>query len=101
MPGQDFATRFGERFGARPCCFSVHTAQATNMTLDATADSDGSRARVLENLFEARVEGGYIGDFAIDRYGDATLNTIGVYPIENGRLRLETAIAPPELLARR
>jgi hypothetical protein len=53
-------------------------------------------------MFEARVEDGYIGDFAIDRYGDATLNTIGVYRIENGRLRFETAIAPPpELLARR
>jgi branched-chain amino acid transport system substrate-binding protein len=100
--GQAFVKRFEDRFGARPCCFSVHTAQATHMMLDAIADSDGSRAQVLENLFEAQVEGGYVGDFEIDRYGDTTLNTIAVYRIEDGKLRFETAITPPaELLARR
>jgi branched-chain amino acid transport system substrate-binding protein len=100
--GRDFAARFEERFGARPCCFSVHTAQATHLMLDAIAESDGSRAEVLENLSEARVEGGYIGDFEFDRYGDTTLNTIGVYRIEDGDLVFETAITPPaELLARR
>jgi branched-chain amino acid transport system substrate-binding protein len=100
--GQEFAAEFEKRFGARPCCFSVHTAQATHMMLDAIADSDGSRGQVLENLFEARVEDGYVGDFEIDRYGDTTLNTIAVYRIEDGRLRFQTAITPPaELLARR
>jgi branched-chain amino acid transport system substrate-binding protein len=100
--GRAFATEFEKRFGARPCCFSVHTAQATHMMLDAIADSDGSREQVLENLFEASVDNGYVGDFEIDRYGDATLNTIAVYRIEDGRLRFQTAITPPaELLARR
>jgi branched-chain amino acid transport system substrate-binding protein len=100
--GREFAAEFERRFGARPCCFSVHTAQATHMMLDAIADSDGSRAQVLENLFEARVEDGYVGDFELDRYGDTTLNTIAVYQIEDGRLRFQTAITPPsELLARR
>lgn len=100
--GREFATEFEERFGARPCCYSVHTAQTTHMMLDAIADSDGSRAQVLENLFDARVEDGYVGDFEIDSYGDTTLNTIAVYRIEDGRLRFQTAITPPaELLARR
>lgn len=100
--GQAFAARFEERFGARPCCFSVHTAQATNMMLDAIAESDGDRRQVLEHLFDARVEGGYVGDFEIDRYGDTTRNTIAVYRIEGGQLRFEEAISPPaELLARR
>ncbi|MGH2798417.1 MAG: hypothetical protein ACRDNL_10320 [Spirillospora sp.] len=72
------------------------------MMLDAIADSNGTRAEVLENLFDARVEGGYVGDFEIDRYGDTTLNTIAVYRIEDGRLRFETAITPPaDLLARK
>jgi branched-chain amino acid transport system substrate-binding protein len=100
--GREFAAEFEKRFEARPCCFSVHTAQTAHMMLDAIADSDGSRGRVLENLFDARVEDGYVGDFEIDRYGDTTLNTIGVYRIEGGQLRFETAIRPPaELLARR
>jgi hypothetical protein len=100
--GRDFAAEFEDRFGARPCCFSVHTAQAAHLLLDAIADSGGSRAQVLEKLFEARVEDGYVGSFEIDRYGDTTLNTIAVYRIEGGRLRFQTAITPPpELLARR
>ena len=99
--GRDFAAEFEDRFGARPCCYSVHTAQATHLMLDAIADSGGSRAQVLEKLFEARVEDGYVGSFEIDRYGDTTLNTIAVYRIEDGRLRFQTAITPPpELLAR-
>ena len=57
---------------------------------------------MLENLFDARVDDGYIGDFEIDRYGDTTLNKIAVYRIVDGRLRFQTAITPPaELLARR
>ena len=100
--GREFAAEFERRFRARPCCFSVHSAQAAHMMLDAIADSDGSRAQVLENLFDARVEGGYVGDFEIDRYGDTTLNRIAVYRIVDGRLRFQTAITPPaELLARR
>jgi branched-chain amino acid transport system substrate-binding protein len=100
--GREFAAEFEERFGARPCCYSVHSAQAAHMMLDAIAESDGSRTQVLEHLFDARVEGGYIGGFEIDRYGDTTLNTIAVYRIEDGRLRFQTAIRPPAaLLARR
>ena len=72
------------------------------MIMDAIESSDGSRSQVTENLLDARVEEGYLGDFAIDRYGDTTLTTIGIYRIEEGRSRFETAIAPAaELLARR
>jgi hypothetical protein len=57
---------------------------------------------VRDNLLAARVEGGYLGDFAIDRYGDTTLTAIGVYRVEEGRLRFDTAIAPAaELVGRR
>jgi branched-chain amino acid transport system substrate-binding protein len=99
--GREFAAQFEERFSARPCCFSVHSAAAAHMVLDAIGDSGGSRARVLESLLDARVEDSFIGDFEIDRYGDTTLSTIGVYRIEGGRLRFKTAISPPdELLVR-
>jgi hypothetical protein len=72
------------------------------MILDAAEDSDGSRSRVTENLLDARVEDGYLGDFEIDRHGDTTLTAIGAYRIEDGKLRFHGALAPPaELLARR
>jgi branched-chain amino acid transport system substrate-binding protein len=100
--GREFASRFEERFGSRPCCFSVHAAQAAHMMLDAIAESGGDRARVREHLFETPVEDGYVGDFEIDGYGDTTLSTIAVYGLEDGRLRFQTAITPPpRLLTRR
>ena len=100
--GREFAERFKERYGSRPCCFSVHAAEAARMMLDAIATSDGSRSEVLENLFRASVDDGYVGNFSIDRYGDTTRTTIGVYRVKDGRLRFEKAIAPPaDLFARR
>jgi branched-chain amino acid transport system substrate-binding protein len=99
--GRDLSAKFEERFLSRPCCFAVQAAQTASMILDAIEGSGGSRSRVTERLLDARVEDGYLGDFEIDRSGDTTLNTIGVYRIEDGDLLFETAITPPaELLAR-
>ncbi|MGH2824749.1 MAG: branched-chain amino acid ABC transporter substrate-binding protein [Thermoleophilaceae bacterium] len=100
--GRELAAEFEERYSSAPCCFAVQAAQTASLIMDAIEGSDGSRSQVTENLLGARVEEGYLGDFEIDRYGDTTLTAIGVYRIEEGRLRFETAIAPPaELLARR
>lgn len=100
--GRRFAAEFERRFGQRPCCFSVHDAQGTQILLDAIAASGGRRAAVAEHVMRARVKGGLLGDFAIDRHGDTTLNTIAIYRIRDGQLRFETAINPaPELLARK
>jgi branched-chain amino acid transport system substrate-binding protein len=99
--GREFANRFEERFLTRPRAFSVHTAQAAQILLDAIADSGGSRAEVTKRVFGAQVEAGLLGDFEFDRFGDTTLNTIGVYRIEKGRLRFKTAISgQAERLAR-
>jgi branched-chain amino acid transport system substrate-binding protein len=99
--GRRFAAEFERRFSQRPCCFSVHDAQGARMLLDAIARSGGSRERVAENLMRSRVRDGLLGDFAIDRNGDTTLNTIAIYRIHGGRLRFETAITPAaELLGR-
>lgn len=100
-PGREFAERFNKRWGAHPCCFSVHAAQAARMMLDAIAASDGSRRQVLDHLFRTPVDDSYVGSFRIDRYGDTTRTTMGVYRVKDGRLRFETAITPPsDLLAR-
>jgi branched-chain amino acid transport system substrate-binding protein len=101
-PGREFAERFDERWGARPCCYAVHAAQAARMMLDAIAASDGSRRQVLAHLFRTPADDSYVGDFRIDRYGDTTRTTIGVYRVEGGRLRFQTAITPSaDLFARR
>jgi len=99
--GRRFSAEFEQRFSQRPCCFSVHDAQGTRMLLDAIAASGGHRDRVTENLMHSRVEDGLVGDFEIDATGDTTLSTMGIYRIEHGSLRFETAISPArELLGR-
>jgi branched-chain amino acid transport system substrate-binding protein len=99
--GRRFAAEFERRFSQRPCCYSVHEAQATAILLDAIAHSGGSRARVAENVMRTRVRGGLVGDFAFDRNGDTTLNTEGIYRIQGGKLVFETAITPAaDLLGR-
>jgi branched-chain amino acid transport system substrate-binding protein len=100
--GRELAAEFEERYSSAPCCFAVQAAQSASMIMDAIESSDGSRSQVTENLLDARVEGGYLGDFAIDGDGDTTLSAIGVYRIEEGRLHFDTAIEPAaKLLARR
>jgi branched-chain amino acid transport system substrate-binding protein len=99
--GRKFAAEFVRRFSQRPCCFSVHEAQAARILLDAIAVSGGSRARVSEAVMGARVKGGLIGDFAIDANGDTTLNEMGIYRIDEGRLRFGGAVTPAaDLLGR-
>ena len=53
--GRRFAAEFTKRFSQRPCCFSVHDAQATQMLLDAIASSGGDRARVAQAVMTAEV----------------------------------------------
>jgi branched-chain amino acid transport system substrate-binding protein len=99
--GRAFATEFARRFSQRPCCFSVHEAQATRILLDAIAGSDGRRARVTDAVMHARVSDGLIGDFAIDANGDTTLNEMGMYRMRDGALRFEGTVTPPaDLLGR-
>lgn len=99
--GREWAAEFTRRFSQRPCCFSVHEAQATRMLLDAIARYGGDRSRVSEAVMTTEVRKGLIGDFSIDRNGDTTLNQMGMYRIREGRSHFETVIRPaPELLAR-
>ena len=101
-PGRRWAEAFRRRWGAAPCCYAVHAAQAMTLVLDAIAASDGSRAGVLRALQAARVRGGLVGDFRFDRFGDSTLTTIAAFRIGGGRLRHETTLeVPRELLTRR
>ena len=55
----------------------------------------------LEHLFETPVDDSYVGNFRIDRYGDTTRTTMGVYRVKDGKLEFDTAVTPPaDLFAR-
>ena len=70
-------------------------AQAAEVLLDAIARSDGTRAVVVEELFNTRVTGGILGSFSFDRYGDITPATVGLYSIRNGALVLDGVVRVP------
>jgi branched-chain amino acid transport system substrate-binding protein len=70
-------------------------AQAAEVLLDAIARSDGTRAGVVEELFDTRVTGGILGSFSFDRYGDITPATTGLYSIRNGALVVDGVVRVP------
>jgi hypothetical protein len=62
--------------------------QTTELVLDAIARSDGTRASVLEELRNAEVEDGILGDFRIDRHGDITPARLAIFRV--------TGATPPD-----
>ncbi|HVH42921.1 MAG TPA: hypothetical protein VM925_11280 [Labilithrix sp.] len=59
------------------------------------ARSDGTRAVVVEELFDTRVTGGILGSFSFDRYGDITPAAIGLYSIRDGALVVDGVVRVP------
>ena len=81
--------------------YSVTTAQAVEVLLDAIAASDGTRASVTEQLLKVRVKDGILGSFEFDANGDRTSAAVTMYRIEEGKPRVQAVITPPaELVGR-
>ena len=82
--------------------YSITTAQAAEVLLDAIAASDGTRASVSEQLLKVRVKDGILGSFEFDANGDTTSGAVTMYRIEKGKPRVHAVITPPaELVGRR
>jgi branched-chain amino acid transport system substrate-binding protein len=63
---------------------AVYAAQATEVLLDAIARSDGTRASVVDELFETRVRNGLLGAFGFDANGDITESPVTVMRVARG-----------------
>jgi len=69
--GATFANDFKKTLGGKPIDpYAIYGAQAAQVLLDAIADSDGTRAAVIDNLFKTKVSNGYLGTFNINENGD-------------------------------
>jgi branched-chain amino acid transport system substrate-binding protein len=79
---RDMGTFNAPVFGVLPA------GQTTELVLDAIARSDGTRASVLEELRNAEVEDGILGDFRIDRHGDITPARLAIFRV--------TGATPPD-----
>jgi branched-chain amino acid transport system substrate-binding protein len=69
--GATFANDFKKTLGGKPIDpYAIYGAQAAQVLLDAIANSDGTRAKVIESLFSTKVKNGYLGTFNINENGD-------------------------------
>lgn len=75
--------------------YLVETAQAAEVLLDAIARSDGTRAVVVEELFDTRVSGALVGSFSFDQYGDIAPATVSLSSIRNGTLAVDDVVRVP------
>lgn len=73
----------------------AEAAQAADVLLDAIARSDGTRAVVVEELFNTRVTGGILGSFSFDQYGDITPATVALYSVRNGAVVVDGVVRVP------
>ena len=96
--GQGFAKAFESAIGGPVDPYSITTAQAAEVLLDAIAASDGTRASVAEELLRVRVEDGILGSFEFDANGDMTAGGVTMYLIERGAPRIRAAFVPPTRL---
>jgi branched-chain amino acid transport system substrate-binding protein len=70
---QKFITDFKTKLNGKPVDpYAILGAQAARVMLDAIANSDGSRAGVISEVFKTKVNNGLIGSFEINQNGDIT-----------------------------
>jgi branched-chain amino acid transport system substrate-binding protein len=98
--GAEFADAFREaKLQGKPIDpYAIYGAQAAQITLDAIAASDGTRADVIAKLFETNVTDGLLGSFEINENGDpsgAEGAVVGftIYRATD-KLETETTISP-------
>ena len=73
----------------------AEAAPATEVLLEAIARSNGTRASVVEELFETRMKGGTLGSFSFDRRGDITPARIALFTIHNGAVVVDGVVRVP------
>lgn len=98
--GQRFVAEFEKAVAGRVSPFSIATAEATEVLLDAIGRSDGTRASVTKELFKTRVQDGILGTFSFDRNGDATAGAVTIFRVEKGKETVFAVITPPPSLVR-
>jgi len=98
--GHRFVARFEQALGRPAEAYSVATAQAAEVLLDAIASSDGTRASVNANVLETKVRNGILGSFSFDRNGDTTAGAVTIYRVAGGQPKVFAVITPPPSLVR-
>jgi branched-chain amino acid transport system substrate-binding protein len=98
--GRRFVMRFEQALGRPAEAYSVATAEAAEVLLDAIARSNGTRASVTANVLGANIRNGILGNVSFDRNGDTTAGAVTIYRVVGGLPRVFAVITPPPSLVR-
>jgi ABC-type branched-subunit amino acid transport system substrate-binding protein len=97
--GADFVTGFKKSTSAASVePYTAYAAQAAEVMLTAIANSDGTRAGVMAELFKTKVTDGILGSFTINKNGDTNSNPVTVDIAKSGKLTTFKVITPPTSL---
>jgi branched-chain amino acid transport system substrate-binding protein len=87
-----YRSRYRERY---PDPYAVYGYEAMRLALDAIDSAGADRAAVISWLFSVRDRDSVLGRYSIDRYGDTTLRSYGIYGVRSGFLRWAGAVQAP------
>ena len=91
--GREFFSQFEQKYGdANPDPYAIYGYEAMQLTLDAIAESDGSKQGVIDALFKTKGRKSVLGTYDIDENGDTTLTDYGIYSIKGGELEFDKTI---------
>ena len=96
--GRGFVEALTERIGRSPELFSVETAAAAEVMLDAIARSRGTRASVTEALLATRLDAAILGPVAFTASGDVRRRAVTIHRITGGHVRVADVVEPPTRL---
>jgi len=97
--GKAFVTNFTKAVGV-PDPYSVYAAQATEVMVQAIAQSNGSRSDVTKQMFKVRLNASILGNVAFNSNGDVTANPVTIYRVKGNAAPTLKVIVPPKNLVR-
>jgi branched-chain amino acid transport system substrate-binding protein len=97
--GKTFVTDFTKAVGV-PDPYSVYAAQATEVMVQAIAQSNGTRADVTKQLFKLNLKNSILGNVSFNSNGDVTSNPVTIYKISGNTAPTLKVIVPPKSLVK-
>jgi branched-chain amino acid transport system substrate-binding protein len=95
--GRRFFSAYRQRYRDRYSDpYAIYGYEAMQLALDAVEAAGADRQAVIRWLFSVRDRSSVLGDYSIDRFGDTTLRTYGVYRMSRGALNWAGAVRAPD-----
>jgi branched-chain amino acid transport system substrate-binding protein len=97
--GKTFISGFTKAVGV-PDPYAVYAAQATEVMVQAIAQSNGTRADVTKQLFKINLKNSILGNVSFNSNGDVTSNPVTIYKVAGNTAPTYKVIVPPKSLVK-